>query len=60
MEKIGKSDLIGNENIFFLFHGENILAEPNVLIKEKFKSEDDNNNDYTIVMVDNNKEPIKF
>ena len=57
---MGKSDLIGNENIFFLFGADNILTKPNVLIKEKFKSEDDNNNDYTIVMVDNNKEPIKF
>lgn len=59
LKKIGKSDLIGNENIFFLFGADNILTKPNVLIKEKFKSEDDNNN-YSILMVDNDKEPIKF
>jgi len=59
LKKIGKSDLIGNENIFFLFGADNILTKPNVLIKEKFKSEDDNNS-YSILMVDNDKESIKF
>ena len=59
LEKIGKSDLIGNENIFFLFGADNILTKPNVLIKEKFKSEDDNNS-FSILMVENDKESIKF
>ena len=53
---MGKS---GNENILFLFNGENILIEPKVLIKDKFKSENGNNG-YKIIMEDIDRELIKF
>ena len=56
LKKMGKS---GNENILFLFNGENILIEPKVLIKDKFKSENGNNG-YKIIMEDIDRELIKF